>query len=216
MVKLGRWVSFHLFASVLGTTIFFPWECECFSSPAFVNNRRFLQYIDTMSLSCTKDRGRTMKNGDDDNRNDETVPDDKSLIGLLSPNSSCRVNQMSGTDLAYIGDVVFELFIRSRHVWPSKRTSDLQNTVVSLVRAEHQSYILQKLKKSFPLSEKENQVLMRGRNAVTKSKNRRNPVAYQDSTALEALVGYLYINDKTRCEELLSWLETVVDIREGT
>jgi len=157
-----------------------------------------------------------MKNGDDDNRNDETVPDDKSLIGLLSPNSSCRVNQMSGTDLAYIGDVVFELFIRSRHVWPSKRTSDLQNTVVSLVRAEHQSYILQKLKKSFPLSEKENQVLMRGRNAVTKSKNRRNPVAYQDSTALEALVGYLYINDKTRCEELLSWLETVVDIREGT
>ena len=57
---------------------------------------------------------------------------------------------------------------------------------------------------------------MRGRNSVTRSKNRRNPAAYQDSTALEALIGYIYINDKTRCEELLAWLETVVDTREET
>ena len=55
---------------------------------------------------------------------------------------------------------------------------------------------------------------MRGRNAVTKSKNRRNPAAYQDSTAFEALLGYIYITDKGRCEELLAWLESVVDVRE--
>ena len=73
---------------------------------------------------------------------------------------------------------------------------------------------MQQLKESFPLSEKENQILMRGRNAVTKSKNRRNPSAYQDSTALEALIGYIFIEDKTRCQELLAWLETVVDIHE--
>jgi hypothetical protein len=35
---------------------------------------------------------------------------------------------------AYIGDVVFELYIRSRHVWPSRRTSDLQDCVVAIVR----------------------------------------------------------------------------------
>jgi len=121
---------------------------------------------------------------------------------------------MSGTELAYIGDVVYELFVRSRHVWPSKRTSDLQNTVVGLVRAEHQSYLLRQLKESFPLSEKEKKVMMRGRNAVTKSKNRRNPAAYQDSTSLEALIGYIYITDKNRCQELLAWLESVVDILE--
>eukprot|EP00536_Pseudo-nitzschia_multiseries_P000111 jgi/Psemu1/249212/estExt_Genewise1Plus.C_20270 len=133
---------------------------------------------------------------------------------LLSPSSSCRVNQMSGTDLAYIGDAVFELFVRSRHVWPPKRTSDLQNTVVGLVRAEHQSFLLRQLKESFPLTDKESQVVMRGRNSVTKSKNRRNPAAYQDSTALEALVGYIYITDQNRCQELLSWLESVLDNRE--
>ena len=37
---------------------------------------------------------------------------------------------------AYIGDVVFELYVRARHVWPSKRVSDLQRTVVSIVRGE--------------------------------------------------------------------------------
>ena len=84
------------------------------------------------------------------------------------------------------------------------------------VLAEHQSYLLKQLKESFPLSEKESQVLMRGRNAVTKSKNRRNPAAYQDSTAFEALVGYMFITDKDRCQELLTWLESVVDIRENS
>jgi ribonuclease-3 family protein len=73
---------------------------------------------------------------------------------------------------------------------------------------------LRQLKESFPLTEKEIRVMMGGRNAVTRSKNRRNPAAYQDSTALEALIGYIYITDKNRCQELLAWLESVVDIQE--
>jgi hypothetical protein len=59
-----------------------------------------------------------------------------SLLEMLSPLESCDANQMGGTDLAYIGDAIFELFIRSRCVWPSKRTSDLQDQVVALVRGE--------------------------------------------------------------------------------
>lgn len=142
---------------------------------------------------------------------DADKPRKKSLAELLTPIDTCKVNQMSGTDLAYIGDVVFELFIRSRHVWPSKRTSDLQNTVVAIVRAEHQSFLLAQLKQDFELSDKETQILMRGRNAVTRSKNRRNPAAYQDSTSFEALLGYLYIEDPERCCDLLNWLESIVD-----
>lgn len=52
---------------------------------------------------------------------------------------------------------------------------------------------------------------MRGRNAVTRSKNRRNPAAYQDSTSFEALVGYLYISKQERCTDLLRWLEANID-----
>lgn len=75
------------------------------------------------------------KDGDDNGSlPDETTNPSLSLLDLLSPIESCKVDRMSGTDLAYIGDSVFELFIRSKCVWPSKRTSDLQNQVVGLVR----------------------------------------------------------------------------------
>ena len=59
-----------------------------------------------------------------------------SLDMLLSPASSCDVNQLGPTALAYIGDVVFELFVRTRKVWPSRKMSHLQNQVVALVRGE--------------------------------------------------------------------------------
>lgn len=136
---------------------------------------------------------------------------DNNLLDLLSPIPECRVDRMSSTDLAYIGDVVYELFIRSRTVWPPKRTADLQQQAVALVRAEYQSDLLTRLKSSFALTEKELQVLSRGRNASSGNKNRRNPAAYQDSTAFEALVGYLYIVDKERCQELFQWIDNNTD-----
>ena len=80
-----------------------------------------------------------------------------------------------------------------------------------IFKAEHHSYLLRQLKKNFPLSGEESRILMKGRNASSKRKNRRNRVAYQDSTALEALVGYMYTSDPNRCQELLAWLESVID-----
>lgn len=58
------------------------------------------------------------------------------LESCLIPDPTCKVRRMSSTDLAYIGDVVYELLVRSRFVWPSRRTKDLQNTVVALVRGK--------------------------------------------------------------------------------
>mmetsp|Transcript_5068 Transcript_5068/g.14213 ORF Transcript_5068/g.14213 Transcript_5068/m.14213 type:complete len:133 (-) Transcript_5068:317-715(-) len=119
---------------------------------------------------------------------------------------------MSSTDLAYIGDVVYELFVRSKFVWPSRRTKDLQTAVVSLVRAEFQAELLAKIRSSrtgFVLTSTENGILSRGRNAVGGSKNNRrsDPAAYQDATALEALIGYLYIDNRARCAELLEFIQ---------
>lgn len=89
-------------------------------------------------------------------------------------------------------------------------SSDRLNIVYGSL-AEHQSNLLAQLKAEFPLTEKESQVLMRGRNAVTRSKNRRDPAAYQDSTSFEALIGYLFISDQDRCTDLLNWLDARVD-----
>ena len=57
-----------------------------------------------------------------------------SLLNMLMPPPHCKVEQMSPTDLAYIGDAVYELLVRSRSVWPPKKTSNLQTLVVGLVR----------------------------------------------------------------------------------
>ncbi len=55
-------------------------------------------------------------------------------LPLLFADSKCVPSQMSPTSLAYIGDVVYEMCIRCRYVWPTRRTTDLQNVVVAKVR----------------------------------------------------------------------------------
>ena len=81
--------------------------------------------------------------------------------------------------------------------------------------AEHQSRLLAKLKEgdNFSLTVQEQQVLNRGRNAAGRNNNnnRRDPAAYQDSTALEAMLGYLYISNPIRCAELLQWIHATID-----
>ena len=75
------------------------------------------------------------------------------------------------------------------------------------IPAENQAQLLRSIKEEFQLSQKELQIVARGRNAVTRSRNnRRDPGTYSDSTAFEALIGYLFIDDKERCEELLLWI----------
>jgi hypothetical protein len=65
---------------------------------------------------------------------DNRQPSSTSLLENLSPSPNRKVEQMSSTDLAYVGDAVYELSVRSWAVWPPKRTSDLQIQVVELVR----------------------------------------------------------------------------------
>lgn len=75
----------------------------------------------------------------DDIRSKMRMTDDPSLFfELMSPVHTAQPDQMSASSLAYLGDVLFELFIRSRYVWPERRMSDLQNKVVSIVRGKDQ------------------------------------------------------------------------------
>ncbi|KAL7452904.1 hypothetical protein ACHAWC_004619 [Mediolabrus comicus] len=152
--------------------------------------------------------------------NDSSSPshdDLTSFCELMSPVSSAQPDQMSASSLAYLGDVVFELFIRSRYVWPSRRMPQLQNTVVSLVNAEAQSKLLQKFVDDFKLTSAEQGVLARGRNAslTARKKGKGGESMYQDSTAFEALIGYTYISDKVRFNEMISWVRDELDKMDG-
>ncbi len=66
----------------------------------------------------------------------EPAADPSLFSELMSPVASAKPDQMSASSLAYLGDVVFELFVRSRYVWPSRRMSDLQDKVVAVVRGK--------------------------------------------------------------------------------
>jgi hypothetical protein len=106
-------------------------------------------------------------------------------------------------------------FVNSRAFSWTSLNANIFYVLWFLFIAEHQANLLEQLKSSFPLTDKEKQILSRGRNAVTKSKNRRNPAAYQDSTAFEAYIGYLYISDQSRCAEVFKWLDEKVDMVES-
>ena len=98
-------------------------------------------------------------------------------------------------------------------------------TVITDNTAEFQSAMLARLRNNdqsttssdenaptFSLTVQEERVMNRGRNAGTKTNHRKsNPAAYQDATALEALLGYLYISDKSRCAALLQWMDYHLD-----
>ncbi len=115
-----------------------------------------------------------------------------------------QLRSLSPLALAYIGDAVYELFIRGRYLLPPKRLQTYHHQVVEQVRAEQQARYLDVLLPH--LTHEELDVVRRGRNATGNRKQRANLRDYQRSTALEALVGYLYLTNSDRLTEVLGYL----------
>ena len=115
------------------------------------------------------------------------------------------IQQLAPAALAYLGDAVYELYIRRAYLMPPKRLQAYHDQVVAQVRAERQADHLRSL---IPLlTEPELDILKRGRNAATGHPKRVDPSIYQQATSLETLVGYLYLTDPHRLAQLLARLE---------
>jgi ribonuclease-3 family protein len=115
-----------------------------------------------------------------------------------------RVQELSPSALAYLGDAVYELYVRSQYLLPPKRARVYHQQVVAQVRAEAQSNHLQLLLPQ--LTPLELEVLRRGRNATSGYPRRLDPEIYQQATSFETLIGYLYLTDCDRLQQLLSAL----------
>ncbi|MGD1901053.1 MAG: Mini-ribonuclease 3 [Geitlerinemataceae cyanobacterium] len=125
---------------------------------------------------------------------------------LLSASLSNReARQISPGILAYVGDAVYELYVRRCFLEPPRRPNDHHRCVVEQVRAERQAQHLDAIEAR--LSEAELDVVRRGRNATGRVPRRADRQTYQRATSLEALVGYLYLCDTSRLDEVLSWLD---------
>lgn len=119
--------------------------------------------------------------------------------------SMAQLQQLSPAALAYLGDAVYELYIRTCYVLPPKRLQSYHDSVVAQVRAESQARQLKSLQPY--LTETELEILRRGRNASTGRPRRIDPEIYQQATSLETLIGYLYLTDPQRLNQLLAHLE---------
>lgn len=104
-----------------------------------------------------------------------------------------EVNQMSPLTWAYVGDCVYELYIRTKLVETTKlKPHELHIKSVKYVKAKAQAETLKKLETI--LTEEEKEIVRRGRNTQTHhiAKN-ASMQDYMYATAFEALIGYLYL-----------------------
>lgn len=125
-----------------------------------------------------------------------------------------RPNEYSPLALAFIGDSVFDLIIKSVIVEKANcQVNKLQNKTSKIVRATTQALIADALKDT--LTEEEANIYRRGRNAkpYTKAKN-ASYSEYCKATGLEALAGYLYLKGET--ERLVSLIKTGLENAEIT
>ena len=106
---------------------------------------------------------------------------------------------------AYIGDSVYELFIRTKLTNNSNaKPHKLHIESIKYVKAKSQAEILKRI--SNKLNEEEKDIVRRGRNTENHhiAKN-ANVADYTQSTAFEALIGYLYLTKQdNRLEEILN------------
>ena len=123
-----------------------------------------------------------------------------------------QTDDYSPLTLAFIGDGVYDLLVRDYLVRQANRpVGELNKRKVALVNCESQAAFAKCLMPK--LSEKEQAVYKRGRNAAPKCTPKHGTVAdYHSATGLEALFGYLHINnEQDRIKELFNEIITQQD-----
>lgn len=99
--------------------------------------------------------------------------------------------------LAYIGDSVFELFIRENLIRKGTHNVHLlHKKAIAFVKAKAQSFIVHELEPL--LSETESSIVRRGRNANPHTVPKNADITdYRYATGFESLIGYLYLTNQS-------------------
>ena len=116
-----------------------------------------------------------------------------------------EIRAISSIGLAHLGDAVYELLVRSYLCAHGKATGKgLHRATIELVCAPAQARAAEKILSR--LTEEEQAVFRRGRNANVHSiPQHASRAEYQHATALEALLGWLYLRgERGRIEELFA------------
>lgn len=119
---------------------------------------------------------------------------DKEFLENINTNVSQSAQMYSPAQLAYAGDAVYELLVRSYIINSfDLNVNTMHKYAIKFVKAKAQADLLKELD-SF-LSETEKRIVKRGRNAkITSIPKNADWMDYRYATGFEALFGYLYLN----------------------
>ena len=136
---------------------------------------------------------------------------------MLDYENIVDAKQLNSLALAYMGDAVFEIYVRRHLLQIGKvKPNHLHRTGTKYVSAKAQCQILFQMLDEKLLTENEKAVVMRGRNAKSGTVPKNTDVqTYHYSTAFEALMGHLYLTGNIeRLEELVQQAFVYVDERK--
>ena len=107
--------------------------------------------------------------------------------------------------LAWLGDAVWELHQRLRHVYIPLKSKELHLSVVNEVKAQAQSKSLddiEHLLNSFEIN-----LVRRARNKTKNFPKSSDPVVYSRATGFETLIGWLFLKDPKRLSKIFDYLD---------
>ncbi len=125
------------------------------------------------------------------------------LMGVIEKNSLV---------LAYLGDSIYEQYVREYLInLGINKVNDLQEESKKYVSAKNQAHFLKTMLDKDMFNEEELDVIKRGRNAKTSSHPKNiDIITYKHATALESLIGYLYLSNKNfRIDEIMKYIWSI-------
>ena len=105
--------------------------------------------------------------------------------------------------MAYLGDSVYDLYVRARLVREGGHVRDMHRAAVRRVCAHAQAEAFARIDGGF--TERERDVARRARNAHQTPLKNADAAEYHRATALEAVIGHLFVTGRERMEEIQSW-----------
>ena len=126
-----------------------------------------------------------------------------------------NIETLSPIVLAYIGDAVYDLYVRTKLISQISGSIDkLHKAATNYVKSSAQAQSFHMVESI--LTEQELTVFKRGRNAKSAVPKNADMGEYRVATGLEALIGYIYLKqDTTRLDEVMNFI-LGDDINEGS
>lgn len=113
---------------------------------------------------------------------------------------------------AHLGDAVYELFAREKVILLTTNLGKMHKINTTLVRASFQCELLNVLEPH--LTEKEQDLIRRGRNLPSSSARRINQSLHRLATGFEVLVGYLHLHDRERLLKVFKHISDYIDSKD--